>query len=270
MSKRSEIAERVRRGQPLDHIPVVDFHAHLGASSDYYYIPDHDPGHVIPYLDRYGVDHIVTFCISVTSDPQPQNRLFYRMSRAHPARISALTCLHAGFPQDWRGLLEEGARSGSRGIKLISQYQGVDETQVDWAPAFDFARDKGWAVLHHSWGPPERLDRWAASYPEIIFIAGHATTLYSDVIKRRENVYQCTCAAFVASVFGSVESMVQALPAEKILHGSDALDLDLGTSIGPIAYADIPEATKELILGGNAVRIMKQLGWRIPGRLLER
>jgi hypothetical protein len=63
MANNHTIEECVRNGKPIDHIPVIDFHCHLGASSDYYYIPRHTPGELVKYMDRYGVDHIVTFSI---------------------------------------------------------------------------------------------------------------------------------------------------------------------------------------------------------------
>jgi len=260
---RGDIAQRVRAGDPLDHIPVIDVHTHLGASSDYYYVPRSSADAVVRCMDRFGIDHIVTFAITVTSDPGPGNSLQYTASKSFPSRISALTMLHAGFPQDWLALLEDGAARGCRGIKLISQYQGVAEDRIDWAPAFEFARDRNWLVLHHSWGSSERLRTWAERFPDLVFIIGHATTAYSDVVRECDNVYQCTCAAFVASAFASIERMVAAMPVEKILYGSDALDLDFGTGIGPIAYTDLPERTKELLLGGNALSLFTRLGWDI-------
>ena len=260
----SEILSKVRNGLPLDHIPVIDFHCHIGNSSEYYFIPRSSPGEVVAYMDRFGIDHIVTFSINVTSDPRPGNRLQYEASRQYPRRISALTMLHAAFPEDWLDLVREGRAAGCRGVKLISQYQGVDENQIDWSPVFEFARDKNWVALHHSWGV-ERLERWARDFPEIIFIIGHASTAYKHVIDKYDNVYQCTCAAFVVGAFASTQEMIDQLPPEKILYGSDALDLDFGTAIGPIAYARAPERVKEMILGGNAVRVFEKLGWTIGG-----
>jgi len=261
-AKNSEIADRVRAGLPLDHIPVIDFHMHLSASSEYYYIPRSAPEYVVQAMDRFGIDHSVTFCVNVTTDPGPGNRLQYAASQAFPRRISALTMLHAAFPQDWLAALEEGGRNGCRGIKLISQYQqGPAETEIDWSPAFDYARDKRWVVLHHHWGSAERLSHWARNFPELIFVVGHAAVAFKHVVSEFDNVYQCTCAAFVASSFSSIESMAGLMPAEKILHGSDALDLDFGTAVGPIAFADLPERKKELILGRNAVSIAERLGW---------
>jgi predicted TIM-barrel fold metal-dependent hydrolase len=63
----------------------------------------------------------------------------------------------------------------------------------------------------------------------------------------------------------SIEQMVRKLPLEKLLHGSDALDLDFGTAIGSLAYAAVPEEAKKRILGRNALSLMNKLGWNIPG-----
>ena len=259
-----KISELVLRGLPLQHIPVIDFHCHLGSSSEYEYMPRSSPEQVISCMDRFGVDHIVTFTINVTTDPTPGNDLQCSAAHKYPQRISALTMLHSGFPQDWKSILEQGYKQGSRGIKLISQYQAVEESTVDWSEAFDYAHDKNWVVLHHNWEHPERLEYWAKNFPKLIFIIGHASVDYKKLVGKYENVYQCTCASFVSRYFSSIKAMLNSLPVEKILYGSDALDLDFGTGIGPIAFANIPEHQKEQILGANALKLMERLAWNIP------
>ena len=262
------ILSLVREGKPLDHIPVIDFHTHLGASSRFYYVPYSEPERVVSYMDRYGVDHAVTFALSTTTDAQTKNRTVYEAHHRYPERFTPLTTLHALFPQDWPELIEEGTLAGSRGIKLLADYQGVDELALDWSPAFDRVRDRGWVVLHHDWRTPEHLEFYARNFPGLTFIIGHPTLDFADsrLLERLPNVYQCTCAAFVYPGFArmSIEQMAAVLPSEKILHGSDALDLDFGTAIGPIAYADIPERIKERILGANALELMRQIRWPIP------
>lgn len=260
---RSEIANRFSKGLPLDHIPVIDLHAHLGTSSDYYHIPRNTPDQIVSYMDRFGLDHIVTFAICVTTDIRPSNQYQYQAMAKYPQRISALTMFHAQFSRDWPSYLEEADRNGSRGIKLISQYQHAKEEHIDWSPIFDFAKDKKWVALHHWWNSSERLERWARDYPGITFIVGHAATDFKKIIEKYENVYQCTCACFVPPFFSTMKELVDALPAEKILYGSDALDLDFATGIGPIALGCFPERTKEMILGGNALKLITKLGWKI-------
>lgn len=269
MSKPSRIEYCVRNGLPLDHIPVIDFHTHVAGSSEYYYLPKSGAKQVIANMDRYGIDEIITFPICTTSDVNTGNRVQYDLAETYPDRFIALAMLHGKFPDDWMTILEEGHRRGCRGIKLISQYQQVNEANIDWSPVFDYARDKNWVVLHHDWGGVERLSRWAKAYPELVFIVGHATLEYKDEIEKYPNVYQNTCACFVSCCYASAQKMIDNLPADKILYGSDALDLEFGTGIGPIAFAQSSEEVKEKILGGNALQIMRKLGWNIPRTKIE-
>ena len=262
-NRKSEIAERFKAGLPLDHIPVIDFHTHMGRSNEYYYIPFNSAEYVIPYLNSFGIDHIVTFCINVTTDVAPKNNSVYAMHKKNPEKLSPLTAIHAGFPQDWVSILEEGYQAGSRGIKILHQYQGVEE-EMDFSRAFEYASDKNWVALAHDWGKPERLEHWAKTFPNVYFIIGHAATKYKHLVDKYDNVYQCTCASFVEGYFSPIKDMVDCMPIEKIIHGSDALDLDIATSIGPIAFADIPEEAREKILGRNAIDLAMRLKRPIP------
>lgn len=260
-SERSEIARRVMDGRPLDDMPVIDFHTHLDDSADYYWIPRSDNDHVLGAMDRFGIDHAVTFSIALHTDVAEGNRVLMQRTWNHRNRFSPLVVLHAFFEQDWLSLLEAGASGGARGIKLISAYQKVPEQAIDWSPALEYARGRGWVVLNHGWGDPSRLEQYARSFLDVHFVIGHISTAYTELLTRYDNVWQCTCAHFACAPNLTTEAMVQAMPVEKILFGSDALDLDPGTAIGPIALADISEDDKRRILGGNAVRLIERLGW---------
>ena len=264
IADRSEIARRVMAGEPLDHIPVVDFHTHVDQSSDYYFIPKSTTPEVVRYFDRFGVDHAVVFTFALHTDCAPGNRRLLEDTRELRDRFSPLVALHAGSPSEWIPALEQGHAAGARGIKLISAYQNVPEARIDWSPVLDYARDKNWVVLNHAWASPERLEEYATNFPTVIFISGHARTCHAGPLERCDNVFQCTCGHFAMVPEWRTEDMVNHLPVEKILYGSDALDLDVGTAIGPIALADIPEADKERVLGRNAVDLIQRLGWDLP------
>jgi len=270
MQCNDSIAQSVRDGVPLS-CPVIDIHTHLGQrSSEYYSLPGSDRAKIIGSMDRFGVDHAVTFAISTTTDAAGGNQAQYDLCRAQPERFSPLTMLHAAFEKDWEPLLAQGHDNGSRGIKLISRYQGRDEETIDWTGAFDFARHKKWIVLHHNWGSPDRLARWAQAYPELVFIVGHAKLTCRDVVCAFDNVYQCTSAAFTVSHFASTQSLFDEFPAEKLLFGSDAVDLEWGTGIGPIACAKASEADKRKVLGENALQIMRRLQWPQAVRIMDK
>ncbi|MFI4911938.1 MAG: amidohydrolase family protein [Sedimentisphaeraceae bacterium JB056] len=263
-NRNSEIARRFEAGLPMDHIPVIDFHTHMGRSSEYYYIPMNSSEYVLPYFDSFGIDHIVTFSINVTTDVAPKNNSVNKMCMANPQRMSSLTAIHAGFEQDWESILADGYKANTRGIKILHQYQGVEGIEVDFSAAFDYASDKNWVALAHDWGSVERLEFWAKTFPKVFFIIGHAATMYKKIVEKYDNIYQCTCASFVEGYFSPIKDMVDCMPIEKIIHGSDALDLDVATSIGPIAFADISEDAKERILGRNAIELANRLSRPLP------
>jgi len=269
--KTSEIERRARAGQPLDHIPVIDFHTHLARASEWYVVPRGETADVLACMDRFGVDHWITFPIAVASDCASGNRYVYDETAAHRDRFTPLVMLHAAFPQDWEELLYEGHARGARGIKLISAYQGRREADVDWTPALAFARDKGWVALNHSWDRA-RLPDYARAFPEVVFIMGHTFTAAAqrEIVTAHDNVFLCTCAHFACELAVNTEELIRLVPPEKIVMGSDAVDLDTGTAIGPIAYADIPEAAKEAILGGTALAIADRLGWDLRARVEQR
>ena len=260
------ILDCVRRGAPLDHIPVLDLHTHIGNSSRLYYLARSTEEHVMKYLQRYGVDHILTFTLSATSDPGVKNRKTYPWSDKFPEKISILAVLHAAFPHDWIPLLQEAENHGARGIKLLTSYQGVDELEVDFSEAFEFAQTKGWIVLNHDWIHEDHLAEYAENFPDVTFFIGHPTLKMDKrkkLLTKYSNIYQSTCGAFVMPGFSllNMEDMYRQLPLDKILFGSDSLDLDLGTGIGPIAYAKIPERAKEMMLGANALELARKIGW---------
>ena len=264
-NKRGKMLEYVRAGRTLDYLPVIDFHTHLGKACGHYYIPENATDKVVATMDRIGINHIVTFTIGVNTDVETGNEYQYNAVKQHPDRISALSMLHAGYPQDWLPILKNGHENNSRGIKLISAYQAAgSETGIDWSQAFDYARGKNWVILNHNWGSHDRLRDYAKNFPDVTFIIGHGDRGNGALIREFDNVYQCTCASFVVCYCASIVELYNTVPLEKILYGSDCLDLDFGTAIGSLAYADIPEPAKEKIIGGNALQLIQKLQWDLP------
>ncbi len=260
MTTTSRIRDCVQRGRPIDHVPVVDFHTHLGASHAFYLVPRARTDQVMALFDRVGIDHAVTFGFATSSDHTAGNAVAYDAADAAPDRLTPLVRLHAAFPQDWPGLIEHGTAHGARGLKMAAAYQGTPEPDIPWHDAFELVKDRNWIVLNHA-RHPDRLSEYAEAYPGLTFIIGHGSLRYAEQICRYDNVYLCLCAHWALAPRLTMQDYLDALPLHKLLMGSDALDVDPGTAIGPIAYADIDEHAKEMILGGNAVALMRRLGW---------
>ena len=94
-------------------------------------------------------------------------------------------------------------------------------------------------------------------YPDTTFILAHSGHMWVksfQAAKPYPNLY------FDVSGFdperGVVERAVEYLGAERILWGSDAPGRNYAAQLAKVQYADISERDKELILGGNAIRLL--------------
>jgi predicted TIM-barrel fold metal-dependent hydrolase len=246
--------EAALTGEPLRDELVIDAHTHLGVFS-YYHIPDGDTDSVVREMDRLGIDRACAFAFAgVNSDFVYGNDVTADAVRAYPDRFIGFAVVNPHYPEEIVQELERCRSLGFRGIKLIAAYQGYPEEGPNFFPAYRFAHENGMMVLSHGWGKPEFLDGLAREYPNVTFIIGHWALDYAEVVKRRPNVYQCTCAALS---FGDVERLVEAMPVEKIVYGSDFTDLPMPFSFGPILYARIPEEAKRAILGRNMEAVLR-------------
>jgi predicted TIM-barrel fold metal-dependent hydrolase len=119
-------------------------------------------------------------------------------------------------------------------------------------------------VLHHSWGPPETIDRLAERYPNIKMLTGHAMDsqkafdAFSPVIRRRPNVFVTMTNNRQP---GLLEAMVRTFGDGRVVMGSDFVLHTVEFSIGNIAYARIPDLAKRNILGLNMKRVLDELGY---------
>lgn len=241
-------------GQLLKDELVIDAHTHLGLCS-LYHIPDGDTGSVVKEMDRLGIDRACTFAFAgVNSDFVYGNDVTAEAMESYPDRFVGFAVMNPHYPEEMVPELERCRSQGFRGIKLIAAYQGYPDDGPNFVPAYEFAHENRWIVLSHSWSRPEFLDRLATDYPNATFIIGHCDMQYAEVVKQRPNVYQCTCAALS---FGDIERMVEAMPVEKIVYGSDFTDLPMPFSFGPILYARIPDDAKRAILGPNMKAVLE-------------
>ena len=148
---------------------------------------------------------------------------------------------------------------GLRGIKLIADYQRYPTEGPGLFPAYEYAHENSWMILNHNWGSPAFLDNVATTFSKACFIIGHFSLAYAEVVAKHANVFQCTCAALN---FADTEALVDAIPADKIVFGSDMPDLPLMFSMAPVLFARISDDDKRWILGLSAKSMIE----RWPGR----
>jgi len=245
-----------KAGLPIKDELVIDAHTHLGGYINLYHIPFGDIEGILGQLDRLGIDKICTFSFAgVNSDFTVGNNLIAEAVREHSDRIVGYTTLNANYPHEWMSELERCRKLGLKGIKIICEYQGRSTEKTDFSSVYQYANDHHAVMINHYWGSPQFLEGLAEKYPCICFIIGHYSTEYAEVLRRRRNVYQCTCAALM---YGEIERLLKLVDAKKIVYGSDLTDLDGPFGLAPILYAKISEEDKTKILGINMQKILDE------------
>ncbi|HOF86934.1 MAG TPA: amidohydrolase family protein [Armatimonadota bacterium] len=255
----SALWERVRRGQPLADCAVIDLHGHLGRCA----VPAADPSvetH-LRTMDRIGVDCAVvshTHCMSW--DSAEGNEEVLAAMRAFPGRLLGYVTLWPGDAEAARREMELRMRQGFIGVKLHNA-NGFRYTDPGYAPALAIANERRLPVLLHTWGDaPTFADvrALAPRYPDAAFLLGHAGVLAEDtyIALAREfpNVYLDPTMSRTPR--GLWERLVEAVGADKLTWGSDALFYSMTPHPGKVAGAKISEEAKRMILGGNARRLV--------------
>ncbi len=237
--------------------PAWDCHGHLGGTSSHYHVPDGSVDGAVAEMDRLGVERVCVFSFAgVTGDERYGNDLVAAAVARHPDRFVGFTLLnpHRGRDEMWREL-ERGAAMGLRGVKLIPHYQGYPEEGPLVDVGCEWAHAHQQLILNHHWGSPAQMERLVSTYPEACFIAGHTTTAYAEVMARHDNLYVCSCPLLEPR---ACENVVAAIGADRFMFGSDLLDLPIAWGLGPIVFARLAPADKQLILGGNLRRLLER------------
>jgi len=121
--------------------------------------------------------------------------------------------------------------------------------------ACEFVNERRQFILNHNWGSARQMERLCKTYPDAIFITGHSTTAYVEVVKKVPNLFICTCPLLG---WGQTELYVKLYGAERILFGSDLTDLPIAWGMAQILYARISESDKRKILGENLKELLRK------------
>jgi hypothetical protein len=198
-------------------------------------------------VDRYP-DQIIGFARGIRSDPDS------------PATIARYVLEH-----------------GFKGVKLHNERDLPLDALLASYPIYAKAAELGIPVLIHGFHEEEGLSadlhtelaggrshypvRLIAAlgrrYPDTTFIIAHAGMMWDKAFQAARpypNVYM-DMSGFDPER-GIVEKAVQVLGAERVLFGSDAPGRIYVAQLAKVLYADISERDRELVLGGNAARLL--------------
>jgi len=251
------LQQAARHGEDMSGQDFYDCHGHFGMANQRHVVID-SPAELLREMDRTGVKTVCVFHWMAGGDVRRANDVTFEAVKNFPDRYVGFAMLNPNHgDREAHEELERGLERGMRGIKMVSSIHRYPDDGPVIDTACRFADEHGLFFLNHTWGSVENLRRRLDSYPNVCFITGHSAGGYRALVRGFPNLYICTCPFLN---WRQTETYVERYGADRILFGSDLLDLPIAWGLGPILYARIPEEEKRLILGENLKRLLRRYG----------
>lgn len=261
------IRDEAFAGLPVS-VPVIDAHTHLSP----YYMSGwyQDPAQtgtqaIVDSLDRLGINCLV-------SAPHPlilgmmaeANRIVARAADTWPGRIYGYLSICPGEGMDAIKAEFKKYDGDARfvGLKLLPGYHG-ELSQPEYQYAADYAAEKKAILLTHSWSnSPALADvaKLAADRPDLKVLCAHqgggAARLshrLAGYMQDVPNLYMEICGSLINTL--SIEDLVGLVGPERVVYGSDLINLDVRYDFGRVVFSTLDDAVKKKILAGNFLRL---------------
>ncbi|NLF15876.1 MAG: amidohydrolase family protein [Lentisphaerae bacterium] len=249
---------------------VIDIHAHPPPERDGH----RDFQGLIDLARRQGIDRLCMLGRVGENGPDPTpeqivlaNTETMDAVKAYPDDLVGFAYLNpAHDPAFIRDEMDRTLATGTlRGIKL---WVAVNARDARLDTVMTHAGDLGVPVLHHAWyktvglvyneSSPADIACLARRFPQVPIIMAHLTGCGCRGVADVQD-----CPNVLVDTSGSqpeqgiVEWAVAQLGAERLVYGSDVVGRDFGTQIGRVLGARLTARQRDLILGGNACRLLR-------------
>jgi len=266
------ILRKVKNGQPLDHITVIDAHTHLvhdgGQGVGSMPMPQGDAENIIRRNRRMGVDRFITSSwVGIWADCEEGNRVVKNAMDRFPDDVIGYATLDPNYLADeefdrWLTVLYE--EWGFKGLKPYHPRVRIPYNSPRYDRWYRYGNERRLFCLLHSSGGGflSEVADISKRYPEISFLLAHSGGDFPTarerlpLVRERDNVYLEITLTPVT--YGVIEYMVENVGAEKVIFGTDAPMRDPLPQFGWMCYAHCSDEQLELMLGGNMRRILER------------
>jgi uncharacterized protein len=263
---------------PVANRPVVDVHAHIGNTVAM------GMAHAYPeYVEAMRAMNIRHAILSPMAGGRQADGIRDTM-RENDAIAAALQADPVRFPVGLASVEvrheEHALRELERALSVLGLHGVVFHAMFSGfsvglngvlAPLLEYCNDRSALCLMHGMpdtGPfamesPRAIGDLAERYSDVVFIIGHAAITFDqrsvsiEAALGRPNVY--VDLAYQAEP-ATVETLVRALGADRVLFGSDAPFCDPAATISSVERAEISEEAKEQVLYTNGASLLARYG----------
>jgi uncharacterized protein len=241
---------------------IIDFHCHAGKGNAMT-APWNTDAPLDTYLQRAeeaGIDRTVVFPL-FHDDYATANAEIAGLIARHPGRLIGFAFVHARRDQGRvRSMVERTVKLwGFHGIKVHGHEAMPTREVCETARAFRLP------LLVDVAGKSSVVEMLAPEYRDVNFVVPHLGSFADDwrahqqvidQLVHHPNVYGDTSGV---RRFDYIVQAVERAGPHKVLFGSDGPWLHPGVEIEKIRLLGLPRQQEDLILGGNAVRLLKRV-----------
>lgn len=229
---------------------------------------------LLAYADRLGIARVcVSMGLQWSYDPAPddlrrQNDEVLQAVRAFPGRAFGFVYLNPKHRQASLDELNRCVRDGPMvGVKLWCALR-CHAPELD--PLIARATELQAPVLQHSYlkitgnlpgeSTPMDVAELAARHPRAVLLCAHTGADWERgirAIRAQPQVYADLSGSDPTA--GFTEMAVRELGAERVLFGSDAGGRSYASQLAKVLGADLPDAARRLLLGGNLRRLLRPI-----------
>jgi len=226
---------------------------------------------LLEFAGRMGIQRLVV-CMgtSFVADPSPaelrkQNDEVLRAIAHAPDRVLGMVYVN---PKHTQASLDEMDRCVREGpLVCVKLWIATECSRPELDPIVRRAVELQIPLLQHAYNRTggnlpgesscEDVATLAARHPDASFICAHTGNAWEPgirAIRPMKNVWAEVCGSDPTA--GFVEMAVRELGAERVVYGSDAGGRSYASQLAKVVSADLPEADRRLILGGNIRRLL--------------
>lgn len=255
-----------------EHDAIWDMHCHFsGVTGE---TVEQRTAQLLEYADRMHVERLIFFMgwpWSQTPEPaefRRQNDQVLKVLERWPDRLLGFTYVNASYPDESLAEIQRCIHDGPMvGIKL---WVGRRCNTEDIDPIIRRCGELNALVFQHTYlkitgnlpgeSTPQDLAEVAARHPQVPLICGHTGadwTLGIRTVREFPNISVGISGSDPAA--GFVEMAVRELGAERVIYGSDIGGRSFASQLAKVYGADITDAQRIAILGGNLRRMLKPI-----------
>lgn len=247
---------------------IIDAHTHIGRdySWGWHQMPEMTTlDAFLRQYDRLGIDCCITAPHPILDGMTTlANEMAAEACAAFPDRIYGYISVapSEGVEAVRRHIRQYGGNPHFVGFKFLGGYNG-SYTQEAYQYALAFASEARCPVLCHTWNNDPSLDELRGmmdAFPGFKLLCAHLgggsegmTRRAAPICGEYENFYLELCGSLYSTI--SLADVRDLVGAEKIIFGTDAINLDPRFDFGRVAFSPLDDAEKDLIFSGNFLRL---------------